>query len=117
MFEAVILSTIVATDSDQFFLFTTLHGTTIRVDTFLHRRIRFAIAVDVGRDGDVGDDPAGRGHRLVTEWTDGYLNVSEVTFWTGVSRVLPVVAAVLVPAGVALDRQEVQLVAVGLRTM
>lgn len=117
MLETVILSTIVATNLDQFFLFATLHRTSIRVDTFLDGRIGFAITVDVGRDGDVGDDPAGRGHGLVAEGTDGYLNVSQVTFGTGVGRVLPVVAAVLVPAGVALDGQEVQLVAVGLRTV
>ena len=117
MFEAIVLSTIVATNSDQFFLFTTLHGTSIGVNTFLDRRIRFAVAVDVGRDGDVGDNPAGRGNRLVTEGTHGYLNISQMTFGAGVCRVLPVAAAVLVPAGVTLDGQEVQLVAVGLRAV
>lgn len=40
-----------------------------------------------------------------------------MTVGTGVGLVLPMLAAKLVPAGVALDRQEVQLVAVRLEAV
>lgn len=43
--------------------------------------------------------------------------VADMTVGTGVGLVLPMLAAKLVPAGVALDRQEVQLVAVRLEAV
>jgi hypothetical protein len=66
VFEAKILSAIVATNFDQFFLFAGLHRTPIGVDPFLDCRIRFAVSVDVSGDGDIGNSSSSRGN-LKTE--------------------------------------------------
>ena len=51
---------------------------------------------------------------MVTKGTDGDLYIPDVAVGTGVSLVLPVLAAELVPTSVTLDWQEVQLVAIRL---
>ena len=74
MFEAKVLSAIVAANFDQFFLLARLHRTPIRVDSFLDGRIRFAVSVDVSRDRDVRNGSSGSRNGLVAQRTNRNLN-------------------------------------------
>jgi hypothetical protein len=62
VFEAKILSAIVTTNFDQFFLFAGLHRTPIGVDPFLDGRVRLAVSVDVSGDRDIGNSSSSRGN-------------------------------------------------------